>query len=158
MNKIILMGRLVRDPDIRYTQGENSFAIARYTIAVDRRFRNAKGETETDFIDCVTFRRAAEFAEKYMHQGMRMLVSGTLQNNNYTKNDGTKVYTYQVVVDEQEFADSKGASSGSNQYGNNYSGNTSASGFASADKESKGDGFMNIPDGVEYETLPFNRK
>lgn len=154
MNRVILMGRLVRDPEIRYSQGENSMAIAKYTLAVDRRgaARNSDGQQTADFIGCTAFGRQAEFAERYMHQGMRMLVSGRIQTGSYTKQDGTKVYTTDVIVDDQEFADSKGASSDG---GAGYSSRPAAS-APSAGGSSIGDGFMNIPDGVEDEGLPFN--
>ncbi len=109
MNKVILMGRLTRDPDIRYSAGENSTAVARYTLAVDRRFRR-DGEQTADFISCVAFGRTAEFAEKYFHQGIRIVISGRIQTGSYTNRDGVKVYTTDVVVEEQEFAESKSAS------------------------------------------------
>lgn len=110
MNKVILMGRLVRDPEIRYSQGENSLAIARYTLAVDRRGRRNQGDGQptADFIRCVSFGQRAEFAEKYMHQGMRMLVSGSIQTGSYQNKDGQTVYTTDIIVEDQEFADSKG--------------------------------------------------
>ena len=104
MNKVILMGRLTRDPEVRYSAGENALAIARYTLAVDRRFRR-DGEATADFISCVVFGRGAEFAEKYFHQGIRIVVSGRIQTGSYTNRDGQKVYTTEVVVEEQEFAE-----------------------------------------------------
>ena len=109
MNKVILMGRLTRDPEVRYSAGENALAIARYTLAVDRRFRR-DGEATADFISCVSFGRAAEFAEKYFRQGLKIVVSGRIQTGSYTNRDGQKVYTTEVVVEEQEFAESKAAS------------------------------------------------
>lgn len=143
------MGRLTRDPDLRYSTGERQMAIARYTLAVDRRgrSRSADGTEQTaDFINCVAFDKAAEFAEKYFHQGMRVLVSGRIQTGSYTNKEGQKVYTTDVIVDDQEFADSKNASpSGS---GTSYSRPEPA--------QAASDGFMNIPDGVEDEGLPFN--
>ena len=146
MNKVILMGRLTRDPEVRYSQGENSTAIARYTLAVDRRFRrNNDGEQTADFIGCVAFGRSAEFAEKYFRQGLKVIVTGRIQTGSYTNKEGQKVYTTDVVVEEQEFAESKSASD-------------NAGGFAPADRpspSSAGDGFMNIPDGIDEE-LPFN--
>ncbi len=160
MNRVILMGRLVRDPEIRYSQGENSLAIARYTLAVDRRGRrNQNGDNNqqtADFLRCVAFGQRAEFAEKYMHQGMRMLVSGSIQTGSYQNKDGQTVYTTDIIVDDQEFADSKGqggvgASTGSYQ-SNRGGSNSGMMGSGS----SIGDGFMNIPDGVEDEGLPFN--
>ena len=145
MNKVILMGRLTRDPEVRYSAGENALAIARYTLAVDRRFRR-DGEATADFISCVSFGRTAEFAEKYFHQGMRVSISGRIQTGSYTNRDGNKVYTTDVVVEDQEFAESKAASQAN---GNNY---TPARPEPSA---ASGDGFMNIPDGIDEE-LPFN--
>ena len=142
MNRVILMGRLTRDPEVRYSQGERSMAIARYTLAVDRRGRRQDGNEQTaDFINIVAFRKAGEFAEKYFRQGMRVLVAGRIQTGSYTNKDGQRIYTTDVIVDEQEFADAKrdGAES-------------SHDGVSSP----IGDGFMNIPDGVEDEGLPFN--
>ena len=144
MNKVILMGRLTRDPELRYTSGENSMAIARYTLAVDRTIKK-QGEQSADFINCVAFSKAAEFAEKYFRQGMRVLVSGRIQTGNYTNKEGQKVYTTEVIIDTQEFADSKGAGDSS------YKSSTRSS-ISSASI----DGFMNIPDGVDDEGLPFN--
>ena len=144
MNKVILMGRLTRDPELRYTNGENSMAIARYTLAVDRTIKK-QGEQSADFIDCVAFSKAAEFAEKYFMQGMRVLVSGRIQTGNYTNKEGQKVYTTEVIVDTQEFADSKGA--GDSSYKSSTRSSTSSESI---------DGFMNIPDGVDDEGLPFN--
>lgn len=109
MNKVILMGRLTRDPEVRYSAGENSLAIARYTLAVDRRFKR-DGEATADFISCVVFGKQAEFAEKYFRQGIRIVVSGRIQTGSYTNRDGVKVYTTEVVVEEQEFAESKAVS------------------------------------------------
>ena len=153
MNRVILMGRLTRDPEIRYSQGERSMAIARYTLAVDRRGRRNQdnGEQSADFINCVAFDRAGEFAEKYFRQGMRVLVSGRLQTGSYVNKDGQKVYTTEVILDDQEFADSKGASS---EMGGGYT--QSAPAQRPAPASAIGDGFMNIPDGVEDEGLPFN--
>ena len=114
MNKVILMGRLTRDPEVRYSAGENALAIARYTLAVDRRrSRNSgAGDDQTaDFIGCVAFARAAEFAEKYLHQGTKVVVTGRIQTGSYTNRDGVKVYTTDVVVEEQDFAESKAAAS-----------------------------------------------
>jgi single-strand DNA-binding protein len=145
MNTVILMGRLTRDPEVRYTSGERSMAVARYTLAVDRRGRNNSGDQQTaDFINIVAFDKAGEFAERYFRQGMRVLVSGRIQTGNYTNREGQKVYTTEIVVNSQEFADSKGAGSGS------------GSGSSATPSAPMGDGFMNIPDGVEDEGLPFN--
>ena len=146
MNKVILMGRLTRDPEVRYSQGDNSMAIARYTLAVDRRFRRGNdGDQSADFIGCVAFGRSAEFAEKYFHQGLKVIVTGRIQTGSYTNRDGVKVYTTEVVVEEQEFAESKNASSAQSYQ-------TSPAPAPSVDA---GDGFMNIPDGIDEE-LPFN--
>ena len=136
MNKVILMGRLTRDPEIRYTSGENQTAVARYTLAVDRRGRrNQDGNEQTaDFINCVAFDRAGEFAEKYFRQGMRVLVSGRIQTGSYTNKEGQRVYTTDIIADDQEFADSKNASAGGKQ--------------APEMGKPIGDGFMSIPDGV----------
>ena len=147
MNKVILMGRLTRDPEVRYSQGgENSLAIARYTLAVDRRFKRNGDDQTADFIGCVAFGRNAEFAEKYFRQGLKVVVTGRIQTGSYTNKDGQKVYTTDVVVEECEFAESKNAA------GEN-------SGFTPSDRPSPssaaGDGFMNIPDGIDEE-LPFN--
>ena len=143
MNKVILMGRLTRDPEVRYGTGENSTAVARYTIAVDRRFKR-DGEQNTDFIGCVAFGRNAEFAEKYLRQGTKIVLTGRIQTGSYTNRDGQKVYTTDIVVEEQEFAESKAAGNGGQ---NNYSRPSAAT--------SDADGFMNIPDGIDDE-LPFS--
>ena len=147
MNKVVLMGRLTRDPEVRYSAGENALAIARYTLAVDRRFRR-DGEATADFINCVSFGRTAEFAEKYFRQGLRIVVSGRIQTGSYTNKDGQRVYTTDVVAENVEFAESKNSSGG----GDN-------SGFTPSDRPSPssaaGDGLMNIPDGIDEE-LPFN--
>lgn len=143
MNKVILMGRLTRDPEVRYSQGERSVAIARYSLAVDRKGRRSQENEQTaDFINCVAFDKAGEFAEKYFRQGMRVLVSGRIQTGSYTNKDGVKVYTTDIVVEDQEFADSKGTGESQQQ--------------SRPTPSSVGDGFMNIPDGVEDEGLPFN--
>ena len=109
MNKVILMGRLTRDPEVRYSAGESGTAIARYTLAVDRRFKR-DGEATADFISCVSFGRTAEFAEKYFRQGLKVLVAGHIQTGSYTNNSGQKVYTTDVIVEEQEFAEGKNSS------------------------------------------------
>ena len=148
MNKVILMGRLTRDPEVRYSQGENAMAIARYTLAVDRRFNRNNDEQTADFISCVAFGRSGEFAEKYFHKGTKIAVTGRIQTGSYTNKDGVKVYTTDVVVEDQEFAESKSASQ---QAGNEYApaGRTESAPMAA------GDGFMNIPDRIDEE-LPFN--
>ncbi len=146
MNKVILMGRLTRDPEVRYSAGENALAIARYTLAVDRRFRR-DGEATADFINCVSFGRTAEFAEKYLKQGTKIAITGRIQTGSYTNKDGNKVYTTEVVVEEQEFAESKNAS------GNN------GGGYQQEDRPAPGnasaDGFMDIPTGLTGNDLPF---
>ena len=147
MNKAILMGRLTRDPDVRYSQGENPMAIARYTLAVDRRFKR-DGEQSADFINCLAFGRSAEFAEKYFKQGTKIAVSGRIQTGSYTNREGVKVYTTEVVIEEQEFAESKAVASQNNNRGASQPSTPQSSTTAS-------DGFMNIPDGLEDE-LPFN--
>lgn len=134
MNKVILMGRLTRDPEVRYTQGENALAIARFTLAVNRKYKN-NGKEEADFISCVAFGKTAEFVEKYLHQGMKAVVCGRIQTGSYTNKEGKKVYTIDVVVEETEFAESKGARPELNQ--------------------AAGDGFMDTPDGIDEE-LPFS--
>ena len=151
MNRVILMGRLTRDTEVRYSQGERSMAIARYTLAVDRRGRRGQdgGEQTADFINCVAFDRAGEFAEKYFRQGMRVLVSGRLQTGSYVNKEGQKVYTTEVLLDDQEFADGKGAGVGSSQATGQPQQRPNPS-------NAIGDGFVNIPDGVEDEGLPFN--
>ena len=153
MNKVILMGRLTRDPEVRYSAGENAMAIARYTLAVDRRFKR-DGEATADFIPCVVFGRSAEFAEKYFHQGMRVTISGRIQTGSYTNNEGNRVYTTEVVVEEQEFAESKNgsqANAGAYQPQPQYG----APAPAQSAPRPAADGFMNIPEGLEEE-LPFS--
>ena len=150
MNKVILMGRLTRDPEVRYSAGENSMAIARYTLAVDRRFKR-DGEATADFISCVAFGRAAEFAERYFRQGIRIIVSGRIQTGSYTNRDGNKVYTTDVVVEEQEFAESKAVS-------DSHVGQVASMGAPAptpTPSMASADGFMNIPDGIDEE-LPFS--
>ena len=137
MNKVILMGRLTRDPEVRYSAGENALAIARYTLAVDRRFRR-DGEATADFISCVSFGRTAEFAEKYFRQGLKIIVSGRIQTGSYTNRDGQKVYTTEVVVEEQEFAESRRAQEGQ----------------PPAEGPAPADGLPDIPDDIDDE-LPF---
>ena len=160
MNKVILMGRLTRDPEVRYSQGENSTAIARYTLAVDRRFKR-DGEQTADFINCVVFGKSAEFTERYFRQGMRVVVCGRIQTGSYVNKDGQKVYTTDIIVDDQEFADSKGQGGDNSGFGggNSYGGGNRGGyqqGTRPAPSSAIGDGFMNIPDGVEDEGLPFN--
>jgi single-strand DNA-binding protein len=149
MNKVILMGRLTRDPEVRYSQGDNASAVARYTLAVDRRFKREGDAQTADFINCVAFGRSAEFAERYLRQGTKIVVTGRIQTGSYTNRDGVKVYTTDVVVEEQEFAESK-ATGGAGTSNNSYQASPAPS--PSVDI---GDGFMNIPDGIDEE-LPFS--
>ena len=143
MNKIIIMGRLTRDPDIRYTQGENQTAIARFSLAVDRRWKR-EGEPDADFFNCTAFGRQAEFAEKYLKKGTKIAITGRVQNDNYTDRNGQKVYSIQIMVEEMEFAESKSKNAEAGQQDR------------SSERPSyEGDGFMTIPEGTEDE-LPFS--
>lgn len=143
MNKVILMGRLTRDPEVRYSQGDEPMAVARYTLAVDRRGRRDDNNGQNaDFISCVAFARNAEFAEKYFRKGTKIAITGRIQTGSYNDREGRKVYTTDVVIEDQEFAESKSSQNG---------GNTQAP----PEQSDTGDGFMNIPDGIDEE-LPFN--
>ena len=156
MNKVILMGRLTRDPEVRYSQGENATAVARYTLAVERRFNRNNDDQTADFINCVAFGRSGEFAEKYLHKGTKIAVTGRIQTGSYTNKDGVKVYTTEVIVEDQEFAESK-----------NSAGGGSEGGFAPVNRPAPvgagdtfmnlpdADGIKNLPDGIEEEELPF---
>ena len=165
MNKVILMGRLTRDPEVRYTQGDSSLCIANFSIAVDRRFnRNNQDGQTADFINCVAFGKLAEHVEKYYRKGLKTALTGRIQTRNYTNRDGQKVYVTEVVVEELEFAESKNASAagnGGNAYGGNNGGNYGNAGGYSAPARNTApasdalDGFMNIPDGIDEE-LPFS--
>lgn len=157
MNKVILMGRLTRDPEVRYSQGESPLAIARYSLAVDRRMaRNNGGDNQTaDFINCVAFGKSGEFAERYFRKGTKIVVSGRLQTGSYTNKDGVRVNTVEVVVEDQEFAESKNASGGNDGGYNGGYNNSFNGGNQAAAPSGAGDGFMNIPDGIDEE-LPFN--
>lgn len=143
MNKVILIGRLTRDPEVRYAQG-NGTAVARYTLAVDRRFKR-DGEASADFIGCVVFGKAAEFAEKYLRQGMKIAISGRIQTDSYTNRDGAKVYTTEVVAEDQEFAESKSSRDGAAYYPPKPTPSSAPAGSA--------DGFT---DASADEELPFN--
>lgn len=146
MNKVILMGRLTRDPEVRYSAGDNSTAVARYTLAVERRFKQ-EGQQSADFISCVAFGKLGEFAEKYLKQGIKIAITGRIQTGSYTNRDGQKVYTTDIVVEEQEFAESKNAKGGVNadlEHGN----------VRNSQNPVDSDGFMQIPDGIDEE-LPF---
>lgn len=145
MNKVILMGRLTRDAEVRYSQGDASTAVARFSLAVDRRFKRDGDEQTADFINCVAFGRTGEFMERFGRKGTKFLVEGRIQTGSYTNKDGQRVYTTDVVVEQVEFAESKSSSE--------------TNGYVPADRPSPsgaaGDGFMNIPDGIDEE-LPFN--
>lgn len=145
MNKVILMGRLTRDPNVRYSTGQNGeqLAIARYSLAVDRRFVRQGNDQSADFISCVAFGKQGEFAEKYLKQGTKIAVTGRIQTGSYTNKEGQKVYTTDVVVEEQEFAESK--SSQENSQNSNY---------APPAPDASTEGFMNIPEGI-VDDLPF---
>ena len=153
MNKVILMGRLTRDPDVRYSQGESSSSVARYTIAVDRAVRRdaASDQQTADFIGCVAFGRNAEFAEKYLKKGTKILVEGRIQTGSYTNKDGQRVYTTDVVVERTEFAESRSSSEASSA---SFGGGQSYGNSNPAPAADPGADFMNIPDGIE-EQLPF---
>ena len=140
MNKVILMGRLTRDPDVRYSQGERPTAVVRFTLAVNRKFANDDTQT-ADFISCVAFGKPGEFLERYCHQGTKLVVEGRIQTGSYTNKDGIRVYTTDVVVEFCEFAESK---------------RTAEQAQADVQNETDKDGFMNIPDGADSEGLPFN--
>lgn len=148
MNKVILMGNLTRDPEIRYSQGENSLAIARFSIAVNRRFSR---QGDTDFFNCTAFGKQAEFVEKYFKQGSRMLLTGRVQNDNYTNKNGERVYSVQIIAEEIEFAERKSTADANASRGgsNNFGGGAPEPAMAADDD------FMNIPDGIE-DGLPFN--
>ena len=144
MNKVILLGNLTRDPEIRYSQGEKQMAVARFSLAVNRRFAN-DGETNADFLNCTAFGKTAEFIEKYFRQGSRMSLVGRIENNNYTNKNGEKVYSVQIMVEEVEFAERKSAQSNNQTKNQNQPAQTNGG----------DDDFMNIPDGIE-DGLPFN--
>lgn len=148
MNKVILMGRLTRDPEVRYSTGENSTCVARYTLAVDRRFKR-DNEPSADFISCVAFGKNGEFAEKYLRQGTKIAITGRIQTGSYTNREGQKVYTTDIVVEEQEFAESKSSSGSTND------GNRNQQERPQPAPETDANGFMHIPDGIDEE-LPFN--
>lgn len=162
MNKVHLLGRLTKDPDVRQSQGAEPVTIARYTLAVDRRGKKQDGQ-QADFISCVAFGKAGEFAEKYLHKGTKICVSGRIQTGSYTRQDGTKAYTTDVVIEEQEFAESKadsGRAAMDDQMAAMYAGQRSQEGQQDrpgqqGSIESAMEGFMNIPDGIDEE-LPFN--
>lgn len=146
MNKVILVGRLTRDPEIRYSQNGDQMAIARYTLAVDRRF-NRNGDQTADFIGCIAFGKSAEFAEKYLKQGTKIAVTGRIQTGSYTNKDGNKVYTTDVVIEEQEFCESKNANNSNSEQSSTANVNN---------QPSPGNDFMSIPEGIE-DDLPLSR-
>lgn len=148
MNKVIMMGRLTRDPEVRYSQGASQTAIARFSLAVDRRFKR-EGEPDADFFNCTVFGKQAEFVEKYLRQGTKVAITGRVQNDNYTNKEGQKVYSVQIIVEEIEFAESKNAAASSGA-GAPYQPSSKPS-----PSQAAGDGFMSIPEGAEEE-LPFN--
>lgn len=147
MNQVILTGRLTADPEVRYSQGENSICTARYTLAVDKGYKVKDGEPTADFIRCVAFGKLGEFAEKYLHKGIKIAITGRINTGSYTNNDGQKVYTTDVVVTQHEFCESKSSSGGAA---------SSTNGGASSSNQQSSNGFMSIPDGVEDEDLPWN--
>ena len=144
MNKVIMMGRLTRDPEVRCSQGVSQIAIARFSLAVDRRWKR-EGEPDADFFNCTVFGKQAEFVEKYLRQGNKVVVTGRIQNDNYTNKEGQKVYAVQIIVDEIEFAESKNAAATNGAVMQN----------TPSPSQATGDGFMSIPDGAEEE-MPFN--
>ena len=148
MNKVILMGRLTRDPEIRYGGADNQLAIARFSLAVDRRFRRAGDSADADFFNCTAFGKQGEFVERYLKQGTKVLLTGRIQNDNYTNREGQKVYSVQIIAEEIEFAESKNASAGAAP--------ASAPAPAPARSAQPLDGFMNVPDEVSDDDLPFN--
>ncbi len=166
MNKVILMGRLTRDPEVRYSQGENAQAFATFTLAVDRRMRRSgtdggDQQQQADFLRCVTFGRQAEFAEKYLHQGTKIALTGRIQTGSYTNRDGQKVYTTDIVVEDMEFAESKAAN---DSYRARNAGSMQAQDRPQSQPQDRPapsggadvlEGFMNIPDTID-EDLPFN--
>ncbi len=144
MNKVIMMGRLTRDPEVRYSQGVSQIAIARFSLAVDRKWKR-EGEPDADFFNCTVFGRQADFVEKYLRKGIKIIVAGRIQNDNYTNKEGQKVYAVQIIVDEIEFAESKNAAATNGAVMQN----------TPSPSQATGDGFMSIPDGAEEE-MPFN--
>ncbi len=147
MNKVIIMGRLTRDPEVRYSQGDASMAIARYTLAVDRRGRSSQdGDQTADFISVVAFGKAGEFAEKYLQKGTKLLVTGRIQTGSYTNSEGQKIYTTDVIAEDQEFAESKNASSSNGEGSSNNS---------KRPNQMPAEGFMNFPGDIDDDDLPF---
>lgn len=151
MNKVILMGRLARDPDVRYSQSDQPMCTARYTLAVDRPVRREGGENTADFISCVAFGKSGEFAEKYLRKGMKIAITGRIQTGSYTNKDGAKVYTTDVVIESHEFCESKAA----NDRAREQAGDTQSASNSYDPAKADSDGFMNIPDQIE-DDLPFH--
>ena len=147
MNKVILMGRLTRDPEVRYSHNDSNMAIARFSLAVDRRYKKQGDEVTADFFNCTAFGKQGEFVEKYLKKGTKVVVTGRIQNDNYTNKDGQKVYSVQIIVEEMEFAESKAVATGQGEQEDNN--------MPPGMGEPGADGFMNIPDGIGNE-LPFN--
>ena len=143
MNQIILMGRLTRDPEIRYSQGANPTAIARFSLAVDRRYKRESGPT-ADFFNCTAFGKQAEFVERYLKQGTKILLTGRMENNDYTNRDGVKVHSYQVTVESMEFAESKRATEEAQEERRREM------------EQPDADGFYSVPDALDDDDLPFN--
>lgn len=168
MNKFIGIGRIARDIDVRYSQGDNPVCIAKYCIAIDRERKNANGEKETDFLNCTALGRQGEFAEKYLQKGMKICVEGRIQTGSFTDRDGNKRNTFDIMVEKHEFVEKKADAPQNAQNGQNrqeYSQQTSyrqkpQNGFSGESdafkKESMSDGFMSIPDDVNEESLPWN--
>ena len=159
MNTVILMGRLTRDPEVRYSQGASQTSVARFSVAVERRFKR-EGEPDAYFFNCTAFGKTAEFVERYLHKGTKIVLSGRIQNDNYTNKDGQMVYSVRIIVDDVEFAESKNASGANAGGGYNNAGGYNNGGYAGGGSSAPapsgaGDGFMNIPDGIDEE-LPFN--
>lgn len=152
MNKVILMGRLTADPEVRYSNGSDPVCVARFRLAVDRRYKR-EGEQSADFINCVAFGKSGEHVEKYYRKGIKVTIAGRIQTGSYTDRDGRKVYTTDVVVEEQEFAESKSASA-QGQSGGGQAQNHGAG--AGSSYQTDADGFMYVPDGVGDDELPFN--
>ena len=151
MNKVILMGRLTRDPEVRYSSGDNSMAIARFSIAVDRRFKRNGDDQTTAFFNCTAFGKQGEFVEKYLRKGTKIVLDGELRNDNYTNKNGEKVYSMNIVANSIEFAESKNAAGQGDSFGQGF-----APAQASSQSEPVDDGFMNIPEEMD-ESLPFNQ-
>ena len=156
MNKVSLVGRLTRDPEIRYSQGESAMCIASFSVAVDRRFKR-QGEQEADFISCKAFGKTAEFIQNFFFKGMKIGLTGRIQTGSYTNREGQKVYTTDVVAEEVEFVESKNSQQGGQQQpaGGFNPQNASTNGPSGFNASGPVDGFMNIPDGIDEE-LPFN--